>query len=394
MSEQAKPVTENVTPVFNQANVVTHREIKVETYSIHDILDENSNCPVTLGNLQHLVHCQADLHMARAVDDQARLKSLLEGRKNTLRGFVLHGDTVGPIAYLVYYPMIDSKGSRVAYCEDFYIAESFRGRGTAKILFHELAKRTLADNFEYIQWATDRRNVPVHDFVQKKLGAKQPGVITISANSLLLNEKDALINAWACKEYMTRPLRGNDVNLPEKLGLSPNIIRNTGDLERFRGFVTTEKSKPNLPVAITPGWIHLSTFQLKEGLHLEQPVFLPAGNKEGITVNEEGILASIIDASKKFSKAEQLGYFRWHINDDGSSMQTLLQDRLGLQRDSMLKGQPETELIVYTLSNGALKKLSDEEPDRTLRIPLSAPIGVRTASGGPIITPTVPSNDP
>lgn len=393
MSEQAKPVTANITPAFTQADTaVTHREIKIETYSIHDILDENGNCPVKLGNLQHLIHCQADLHMAQSIDDQARLKDLLKSRANTLRGFVLHGDTAGPIAYLVYYPMIDSKGARVAYCEDFYIAESFRGRGTAKILFHELAKRTLADNFEYIQWATDRRNVPVHDFVQKKLGAKQPGIITISANALL-SEKDALLNQWTRKEYVTRPLRGSDVNLPEKLGLSPNIIRNTGDLD-FRGFVTFEKGKQQ-PVAITPGWIHLSTFQLKEGLHLEQPVFLAANNKEGLSVNEEGILSSIVDASRKLAKGSQLEYFRWHINDDCASMKSLLQDQLGLQRDSMLKGQPETELIVYTLSNGALKALSEATPDRTLRIPVAAPIGVRTVSGGPIITqPNTPSNDP
>ncbi|MDB5490607.1 MAG: hypothetical protein JWO78_456 [Micavibrio sp.] len=391
MSEAAKTAPGTITPQFNLPDPVTHREIKIDTFSIHDILDENNNCPVKLGNLQHLIHCQADLHMAKSVDDQARLKDLLKSRANTLRGFVLHGDTAGPLAYLVYYPMIDSKGSRVAYCEDFYIAESYRGHGAAKILFHELAKRTLADNFEYIQWATDSRNTPVHNFVQNKLGAKRPDVVTISANGLL-GEKDNLLSQWAGKEYVTRPLRGNDVNLPEKLGLSPNIIRHTGDLD-FKGFVTFEKGKPTVPVAITPGWIHLSTFQLKEGLHLEQPVFMANANKDGLMINEEGIVASIIDASKKFSTLKQLEYFRWHILGSASAMKTLLQDRLGLQRDSMLKGQPDTELIVYTLSNGALKKLSENEPDRTLRIPVSAPIGVRTTHVPAPPAQPGPSND-
>lgn len=355
---------------FNDAGVKTYREINISTYSIHDILDENSACPITLGNLQNLIHNQAALHMAQAIDDQTRLKELLLSRANTLRGFVLHGKDVGPVAYLVYYPMIDSKGSRVAYCEDFYINEAFRGQGTAKILFHELAKRTLADNFEYIQWATDRRNLPVHGFVQNKLGAKRPNIITISANSLLA-EKSPLTEAWSGKQYATRPLKENDVNLPAVLGLSPNIIRNTGDLP-FKGFVTFERKKPNAIVAITPGWIHLSTFQLKEGIHLEQPVF-------SANCNHEEVVASVIDASRKYS-ANRLDYFRWHIDDvEGSRMKTLLIDKLGLHRDSMLKDQPESELIVYTLSNGSLTKLSEEEPDRVLRIARDAPIGLRKA---------------
>ena len=355
---------------FDKATQANDRQIPVTTYNIHDILRGDESCPVTLGTFQFLVRSQAALHMASAVDNQDRLKTLLKNRGNTLRGFVLHGEGVGPVAYAVYYPMIDSNGSRVAYCEDFFIVESFRKYGAAKILFHELAKRTMQDNAEYLQWATDRRNQPVHGFVQNKLGARHPDVITIAASALIKNKVN-LRGDWNEKDFVTRPLKAEDVNLPERLGLSPNIIRNTGDLP-FKGFVTFSRSKTNEPIAITPGWTHLSTFQLKEGVHLEQPVFA-----EG--VNKEAVMQSVITATRKHIDSNKLAYFRWHVTGSDKDMRDVLCDKLGLEVDSMV-GTPESELVVYTLTNGSLKALADKEPCRVLVVPTNDPIGVPKAS--------------
>jgi len=349
-------------PVFSQNT--GDRQIHIETYSIHDILRGDNNCPVTLNTLQFLVQSQASLHMASAKDDPERMKMLLKSKGNTLRGFVLYAKDLGPAAYAIYYPMIDSKGARVAYCEDFFIVESYRGHGVSKILFHELAKRTMQDNAEYLQWATDRRNIPVHNYVQQRLGAKHPNIITISANKLLAAKPRI---DWDSKDLATRPLKVSDVDLPGRLNLSPNIIRNTGDLP-FKGFVTFDRSRPNEPLAITPGWIHFSTFQLKEGLHLEQPIFANG-------VDKQNIISSVIQASRKHASANRLSHFRWHVEDD-HDLRDILQKKLDLAVDSMI-GTPESELIVYTLTNGNLNALAENIPSRILNISPDTPIGMQ-----------------
>lgn len=354
---------------FEDAAANNARRIRITTYDIHDILRSDGECPVTLNTLQFLVRSQAALHMANVNENQERLKTLLKDHGNTLRGFVLYADGIGPAGYAIYYPMIDGRGSRVAYCEDFFIVESFRKHGVAKILFHELAKRTMEDNAEYLQWATDRRNLPVHGFIQNKLGAKHPDVITIAANDLLdpdTMSEISLTDMWNDKDLITRPLRAEDVNLPGRLGLSPNLIRHTGDLP-FKGFVTYERGKGTEPLAITPGWVHLSTFQLRKGLHLEQPVFANDTNRENITL-------SVINASRRYTDATKLAYFRWHIDQNDPFMTSFLQGRIGLSVDSMI-GTRESELIVYTLTNGALLRLAEDVPDRVLSISNSAAIG-------------------
>lgn len=363
-----------VNGAFSKASDASARVINIKTYNIHDILSGDPECPVTIGTLQFLIRSQAALHMAHAKENQGKLKELLKKRGNTLRGFVLYADQIGPVAYAIYYPMIDNKGARVAYCEDFFIVESYRKYGIAKILFHELAQRTMQDNAEYLQWATDARNTPVIGFIENKLGAKHPDVITISATELLENNStaarnhSALTKSWDSKELVTRPLKAEDVNLPERLGLSPNIIRNTGDLP-FKGFVTYEKSKPNAPLAITPGWTHFSTFQLREGLHLEQPVFTVEKDAD-----KKQIVHSIITAAKKYAEASRYAYFRWHISESEPTMHSILTEDLGLHKDSML-GNNASELTVYSLTNGALNKLASTNPDRTIRISTADPIG-------------------
>ena len=353
---------------FQGATAEKMREITIKTYDIRDIPHRDRHCPVKLDELQFLIHSQASLHRTKAVHNLRLLKKLLESRGSTLRGFVLYAENIGPVAYSVYYPMINEKGFRRAYCEDFFITESFRNYGVSKILFHRLAKHVIDAGAGELQWSTDKRNYPVHAFVKEKLGATHPNIITISATSLLDPKSPltaSLTHQWNEKDFITRPLNSEDVNLPELLGLHPDMVRNTGDLS-FIGFVTFEKRKSR-PIAITPGWIHTSTFQLKHGLHLEPPVFAPDADKEKI-------IYSVIAASRKYAAANQLPYFRWHINEKDPDMTNLLQNKLKLPKDSML-GTPESELVVYHLKNGALKQLAAEEPEQVIWIPASAPIG-------------------
>ncbi len=348
------------------------REIKINTYNIHDILHGDGSCPVTLGTLQHLIRSQASLHMADIVDDQKRLKNLLDSRINSIRGFVMHAEGVGPVAYSIYYPMIDRKGQRVAYCEDFFIVESFRGYGVAKLLFHELAKRTRDDNAEYLQWSTDKRNNPVHSFVTK-LGAKHPNIVTIAASDLLGDRptpKTMLTEGWSQANFVTRALEPNDMHELPKVGLEEKFIRNTGDM-KFKGFITHERGTGRV-VAVTPGWIHTSTFQLKEGIHLEDPVFADVDETQ-----KAAVLLSVIEATKHMAGPKEkprYNYLRWHVTEDNSFMNEVLQNKYDLPRDSML-GTPESELIVYTLENGELKKLANNVPDMVIRVSNTDPIG-------------------
>lgn len=361
--------------LFQGAANPAMRHIRISTHDIHDILRGVAGCPVTLNGLQRLIHSQAALHRAHAKEDLPGLKAMLTSRGSTLRGFVLNAEGNGPVAYAVYYPMIDGQGERVAYCEDFFIMEAYRGHGVSAILFHELAKRVMDEGAVKLQWATDKRNGPVHKFVKKNLGATHPDIITIAANDLLdINTpaSKSLTAAWEGKEYKTRLITTEDSNLVRILGISSNIIRNTGDLS-FRGFVTTLRGKSD-PVAITPGWTHLSTFRLKEGIHLEQPVFAN-GHPHA------KIVASIAQAARKHVQGNDLDYFRWHIQETDGPMRAILHDQLRLPIDSMLS-TPESELIVYNLTNGALTKLAKEDPDRVLHIDPSSPIGGVSSHGG------------
>ncbi len=383
------PATTSALPqtgtTFQRVSQPTVRDIQITTHEINDILRGVAGCPVTLVGLQRLIHAQAALHRAHADEDLDGLKSMLKSRGSTLRGFVLHAAGVGPVAYAVYFPMIDGQGERVAYCEDFFINEAFRGHGVANILFHQLAKKVMDEGAEKLQWATDKRNGPVHTFVQGKLGATHPDIITIAANELLDETKPAslrLTEAWNGKEYKTRLLTPEDSNLVRELGISPNIIRLTGDLS-FRGFVTTLRNKPD-PVAITPGWTHLSTFRLKEGIHLEQPVFA-----NGHPTSK--IVASVAQAARQHVQRNRLDYFRWHIKESEGPMRAILHDQLQLPIDSML-GNPESELIVYNLTNGALRKLATEVPDHVLHISTASPIGGSGANGGH--TAYLPTDEP
>ncbi len=367
-------------PADGNAALRTHVPTNIKTYDIHDI--RRGKCgPITLDTLAFLIKSQATLHRASAIMNVKKLDELLQKQSNQMRGFVLCTEANDPVAYAIYYPMIDHKGDRIAYCEDFFIVESYRGYGAAGILFHELAVRTTKEHATALQWATDGRNHPVHNYVQK-LGAVHPPIITISATKLLNTpgSLSSLKPEWDRKKFDTYEFTDADWTKPFNL---PDIVRKTGDMSFFRGFVTFEKGNPNDPVALTPGWIHTSTFQLTQGIHLEQPVFLDG------YAQKENVLHSLIDAAQKFAKTNKLTYFRWHAGENDPLMKSVLMDTLGLPIDSMLPGQPESNLIVYTLSNGALTALAQNNPSRTLLIPANDPIGQRPKSNGaPVPVPS------
>jgi hypothetical protein len=350
---------------------VTHFPTSIKTYDIHDI--RRGKCPVNLSKLMFLIESQASLHGTTSALNVTKLDELLQKQVNQMRGFVLCTEKDAPVAYAIYYPMIDHKGERIAYCEDFFIVEAYRGYGAAGILFHELAARTMKEDATALQWATDGRNIPVHKYV-KKLGAEHPEIITISANKLLTAPDivSKLKPEWDKENFIT--VEHTDVDWHKHFNL-PNIVRKTGDMS-FRGFATFEKSNRHDPVALTMGWIHTSTFQLNQGLHLEQPVFING------YAHKENVIHSVIDASQRYAKTNKLGYFRWHIGEKDSLMRGILIDTLGLPVDRMLPDQPQSNLIVYTLSNGALKALANANPPRTLLIPANAPIGQRPTSNG------------
>ncbi len=377
---------------FNSLGILTpanDRKLDIKTYNIHDIVTGNPSCPVSMDTLKYLIRAQASLHMAAVNEDSNnRLNSILKERISTIRGFVMHAEGAGPVAYAIYYPMIDGKGERVAYCEDFFIVEAYRGYGVANILFHELAKRTLDDNAKYLQWATDRRNTPVQGFVENKLGANTPPkVVTISANSLLhpeSNFRSILNKEWNNatnpdvsqndSKYIVKPITPNSVHLLENSGENPNIIRNTGDM-RFVGYTVTDRNNPHKAVAIVPGWIHFSTFQVKEGIHLENPKFIDAKTD----TEKTQIVNAVLDVAARHSAKSNYNHLRWHIDVENDFMLGLLQDKLNLPKDSMI-GTPESELIVYTLSNGNLAALANSNPARTINVAANVPIGVKRQS--------------
>jgi hypothetical protein len=128
------------------ASVPTHRQIKIVTYDIHDLYDLGSSANtnfirpsgLNVDGLQSLILSQATLHHAQAHSSSTQLKSLLEENRNRIRGFILyahneHGQPMHPVGYSIYYPMIGSNGEKIAYCEDIFICDPYRGKGIANM---------------------------------------------------------------------------------------------------------------------------------------------------------------------------------------------------------------------------------------------------------------------
>lgn len=357
------------------------RRVHINTYNLHEILAEKA--PITANDLQYLIQCQATLHHATAQNDSYKLKELLKNQAHSIRGFVLATDLGAPVAYAIYYPMIDKDGQRVAYCEDFFIVESYRGTGVAKILFHELAKRTLEENAEYLIWATDKRNTPVHDFVQNKLGAKRENITTLDVGPIV--EKAAIPSIkeeWKKVAFESRPIKSNDIDLLAHHKFPPKLIREIGDID-FKGMLTFNKQDDSLR-AITLGWTHTSTFRQSHGLHFEEPIFVngnidPDNKIQFDPEAMKGYVESIALAAEKMmaKKRDNLTHVRWHVITD-APLHKHLAGEFGSKVDTMLDTE-ESELIVYSLTNGSLTRLADNAPSRDIFISNTAPIGFKPA---------------
>lgn len=345
---------------------------------LHDIVSDREKRELLLPVLDKIISSQANLHFAEYFGDKEQLQQNIEMRGNTFRGFLVYAKSRLPIAYAVYYPMIDSEGKRAAYCEDAHVVENFRSHGVAKIVFQELAKRILEEGCEYLQWATDRRNIPFQKFAEK-IGAKHTDIITLLGDSLLKSadlEENQLKKGWAKGNFVTREIKPNDVNLMKGLNVEPNIIRNTGDMT-FKGFITFKKNDLKTPVAITPGWQHLSTFKVMPGIYLEHPTFAKHLSK---TEKSQAIF-SMVSFMQEYATSHEkpMEYLRWHVNSKDEELKEILQGKLKLPVDCMLGPDIfESEMLVYKLSNGSLQKLKEDaemNSDQILHIPRGTPIG-------------------
>lgn len=347
--------------------------IPLRVTNIHDFvkLGRANSDRQSLESLEFLIRSQAMLHHSYYAGDPTSLERAIRDRVNTFRGFIIQReDTNASVGYAVYYPMIDKDGKRAAYCEDFFIVESYRGYGVAKVLFNELAKRTLADDLEYLQWSTDKRNAPVHSYVQKVLGATRPGITTLSADNALdpVFVDSLKLPPEYDRGYTTRPITSNDLYRIEQLGFDADVIRRNGDLD-FKGFITFADSNPHDPIAVTTGWKNLSTFQLKEGIMLEHPR-IAKGHNTG------AVLTSILDAARKHCK-NKYTRLRWHIDENSNDdVGRILKNVYKMTPDTMINS-PDSELIVYTLRNGELNDLANQKPLMAMTIPAGSPIGQR-----------------
>lgn len=359
------------------------REHPVITIDLHDILNNEENSPVKLKTLEHLIEAQASLHHCQYVGETEDLKQILENNGNTLRGFVLYAEGKGPAGFAIYYPMINDQGQRITFCEDFLITESCRGQGMINLLFHELAKRTLKEGSEYLQWSTDRRNFPVLN-VNYKVGALHPNIRSLSLNDLLANDlpsENSLSDAWTNTNLETVLLERKYIDQPEKLGVSSAIIRETGDLD-FQGFITFDKSTKQ-PVAITAGAHHYSTFKLEKGIYLENPVMAQGYDQEQIAL-------SVAKATKSYCNDNGLDHATWNVKTENTALINFLHQEFQCPIHSM-NSTPESELVMYKLHNGALQKMAETEPNKTIRIDINAPIGAtnRQNNAGPVNLPPI-----
>lgn len=341
---------------------------------LHDLTDVNYRQKL-LPILDYFIRSQAALHHAEYLGNVTSLEDNIQRRGNTFRGIVIYSKEQLPVAYAVYYPMVNGLGERGNYIEDAYVAESFRGHKVMESVYHELAKRCVDEGAQFLQWSTDRRNAPFHGF-SKKMGAYQAGISTLVADELLDENYTPPIDlkaAWEQTQFVSVPVVGNHVNKMKALGVTPDIIRKTGDID-FKGFITFRANDMTTPIAVTPGWPHMSTFKQKHGLYLEQTKF-PAPD----LLNDDekhAIILSAAKAARDYAAQNDFSYFKWHVMDNQDTQMDLLRDQMGFSVDTMVDTK-ESEMVVYTLTNGKLMALAAEEDRTTLLLPVNGHIGAR-----------------
>lgn len=324
-----------------------------------------------LSLLDFFIRSQAALHHAEYHGNPFLLKDSIERRGNTFRGVVIYSGDRLPMAYAVYYPMINATGERGNYIEDAFVTESFRGRGVMPIVFHELAKRCLDEGALYLQWSTDRRNAPFHRFSQK-IGATHPNVATYVTSGMLddrYQPPSELKQAWDSTRYVTIPIAATHINKMKSLGITPDILRKTGDID-FKGFVTFRADDMTCPVAVTPGWPHMSTFTQRHGIYLEQPSF----SDEVVRADEQDqIMCSLAKAAQRYAKENDFQYFKWHLTPN-TFAGNLIADKMAFSVDTMVE-TPQSEMLVYNLKNGRLTALASQDDVTVVHVPTDAGIG-------------------
>jgi len=241
-------------------------------------------------------------------------------------------------------------------------------------VYHVLARRCSEEGAQFLQWSTDKRNFPFQGF-SRKIGATRPATKTLIANDFLAEDyvpqQPSLRQAWDNTNFVTLPIEGKHVNMTKQF-VTPDIIRRTGDLD-FRGFITFRADDLRHPVALTPGWPHMSTFKLKHGLVLENPSF---SEDSGLTDQDKvAIILSCAKAAKTYAAANEYSYLKWHVKDDGEAPSRVLQGEISLPIDTMV-GTVESEMEIYNLRNGKLRELAKNKKNG-VEIPVTTAIGAR-----------------
>lgn len=372
----------HVAPLSEQFAVPGKESFQYYLVDLHDIVKDPQTRENLLPGLEGLIRAQAGFHRVPYSGDLESLEKNIWKKGNTFRGFLVYTkeatDTAStdteqnmPIAYAVYYPMIDSKGRRAAYCEDAYVSEGFRDTNLFNIVLSEMGKRITEEGCEYLQWSTDKRN---HRFklISQKIGATQPSTVTLVADDLLKMtslQENMLKNGWAQGNLKTRLIQASDINLLKGLNIDQNLIRMNGDMD-FKGFITFDNRNLRKPIAITPGWEHFSTFKVTPGLYLESPTF-----DESVDDRQKlQILLSVSQEAQKYAsqKDKKLGYLRWHVDSNDNDLMNILKDELSLPIDCMQgPGKLDSQMIVHVLSNGSLQAMCDFMPtnDQILHVP-------------------------
>lgn len=343
--------------------------INMRITSIHEFvrLSSATERDLRLNTLSHLIHSQADMHESLSFTNAQKLGSAIEKRAHLFRGFVVHSEEGRPAAYCVYYPMLDHTGKRAAYCEDIFIVEAWRGYGIFNVVLNELAKRTLREGLEYVQWSTDTRN---NDFLaaSHKKGIQRADIEKYECPALMNAE---LCNAFANaspdpqKRYIAQPIEKNHLYDLETLGVPPELLTMTGEMD-FRGFIVLDKENRSKPVAIAPGWIRMSTFRLNEHIVLE-------GIKVIDDHNLHDIVLSIGEAARK-TRYESL---LWHVVPKRDVLlESVLTNSFDAHYESM-QGTPESKMLTHILAQPELNALAQLKVNMTVAKRADSPIGAR-----------------
>ena len=90
------------------------------------------------------------------------------------------------VGFALYYTRYSTWKGRRIYLEDFFVTESYRGRGIGKILFEKVIEKTKENNFNGMTWQVLDWNEPALNFYRKYNAGIEAGWLN---GSLLMEEK-------------------------------------------------------------------------------------------------------------------------------------------------------------------------------------------------------------